>query len=236
MPGSPVISVVFGFLTATLWGLGAIPAARSSRRIGELATLAWVMLIGLVVAVPIAVIGGAPEGGVATSTLGWLALAGVTNVAGLACAYAALRRGKVGVVAAFLSTEGAAAAVEALMRTTFARYRDHLDLFSLTWRATLNQELEGLVGPDELERVRPVNEMLYGETERRLRAAQRTGAFPRKRNPRRFAFTAHMAVIGVLNMMAIAAAASDPLIHAPDDLIDDLCETFCAVTRKGGAR
>ncbi|MCB0873350.1 MAG: DMT family transporter [Thermoleophilia bacterium] len=106
-----MISVVFGFLTATLWGLGAIPAARSSRRIGELATLAWVMLIGLVVAVPIAVIGGAPEGGVATSTLGWLALAGVTNVAGLACAYAALRRGKVGVVAAFLSTEGAAAAL-----------------------------------------------------------------------------------------------------------------------------
>lgn len=140
------------------------------------------------------------------------------------------------VEAAVDATEGAAAAVEALMRTTFARYRDHLDLFSLTWRATLNQELEGLVGPDELERVRPVNEMLYGETERRLRAAQRTGAFPRKRNPRRFAFTAHMAVIGVLNMMAIAAAASDPLIHAPDDLIDDLCETFCAVTRKGGAR
>ena len=56
------------------------------------------------------------------------------------------------------------------------------------------------------------------------------------RDPRRFAFTAHMAVIGLLNMKAIVAAADDPLIHSDDDLIDDLCTTFRDATLRGGTK
>ena len=92
-----------------------------------------------------------------------------------------------------------------------------------------------MMGAKELERIRPVNDMLYGGAESRLRADQRTGGFPKKRNPRRFAFTAHMAVLGLLNMKAIATSADDPLIHSDDDLIDDLCMTFRDAAAQGGA-
>ena len=78
--------------------------------------------------------------------------------------------------------------------------------------------------------------MLYGGAEARLRADQSTGGFPKDRDPRRFAFTAHMAVIGLLNMKAIAASAEDPLIHSDEDLIEDICTTFRDAVSRGGVK
>lgn len=127
-------------------------------------------------------------------------------------------------------------AVELLMRTVFDRYRDRLELFMLFYKMGPGGDFEGIVGPEGLERIRPVNGMLYGGAESRLRADQRAGGFPKDRDPRRFAFTAHMAVIGLLNMKAIVAAAEDPLIHSDDDLIDDLCTTFRDAALKGGTK
>jgi AcrR family transcriptional regulator len=130
------------------------------------------------------------------------------------------------VQAAVDETESGADAVEQLMRTVFDRYRERLELFMLNHKMGPGAEFEGIVGPKEIERIRPINSMLYGGAEARLRADQLTGAFPRKRDPRRFAFNAHMAVIGLLSMKAIVAAANDPLVHSDDDLINDLCATF----------
>lgn len=130
-----------------------------------------------------------------------------------------------------------AEAVEQLMRTVFARYRNRLDLFTLAYQRQSAQALGNLVGPDEFARIRPVNDMLYAGAEALLRADQRAGTFPKKRHPRRFVFTAHLAVIGLLNMKAIVDASNDPLIYSDDELIDDLCQTFRdAATRGGGAR
>ena len=140
------------------------------------------------------------------------------------------------VQAAVEVTESGADAVEALMRTVFDRYRDRLELFVLFFKMGPGGDFEGIMGPEELERIRPINDMLYAGAEARLRADQRTGAFPRKRDPRRFAFTAHVAVIGFLNMKAIAAAAKDPLIHSDEDTIEDLCRTFRDAALPGGAK
>ena len=133
------------------------------------------------------------------------------------------------------TTETGTDAVERMMRTVFDRYRDRLELFVLFYKMGPGGDFEGVIGPEELERIHPINEMFYGGAEARLRADQRTGSFPKKRDPRRFAFTAHMAIIGLLNMKAIAAAANDPLIHADEDLIDDLCTTFRDAALQGGA-
>jgi len=138
------------------------------------------------------------------------------------------------VQAAVERTESGTDAVEQLMRTVFDRYRDRLELFTLYFKMGPGGDFEKVLGPEELERIRPVNDMLYGGAEARLRADQRTGAFPRRRDPRRFAFTAHTAVIGLLNMKAIAASADDPLIHSDDDLIADLCATFRDAALHGG--
>ena len=140
------------------------------------------------------------------------------------------------VQAAVDETESGADAVEQLMRTVFNRYRDHLEIFMLFHKMGPGGGFEGVMGPEELERIRPVNGILYGGAESRLRADQRTGGFPKKRDPRRFAFTAHMAVIGLLNMKAIVASAKDPLIHSDDDLIDDLCTTFRDAALQGGKK
>lgn len=133
-------------------------------------------------------------------------------------------------------TERGVDAVEQLMRTVFDRYRNRLELFVLFFKMGPGGDFQGIMGTDELERIRPINDMLYGGTEARLRADQGTGGFPENRDPRRFAFTAHMAVIGLLNMMAIAASAEDPLIHSDEDLIDDLCITFRDAALLGGAK
>jgi AcrR family transcriptional regulator len=140
------------------------------------------------------------------------------------------------VQAAVEETESGSDAVEQLMRTVFNRYRDRLELFVLFFKMGPGGDFEGMIGPKELERFRPINDMLYGGAEARLRADQRIGAFPKKRDPRRFAFSAHMAVIGLLNMKAIVAAAKDPLIHSDDDLIEDLCTTFGDAALQGGAK
>jgi AcrR family transcriptional regulator len=140
------------------------------------------------------------------------------------------------VQAAVDETENGADAVEALMRTVFDRYRNRLELFVLFFKMGPGGDFEGIMGPEELERIRPINDMLYAGAETRLRAEQRTGGFPKKRDPRRFAFTAHMAVIGFLNMKAIAASAKDPLIHSDKDTIEDLCRTFRDAMLGGGVK
>lgn len=132
----------------------------------------------------------------------------------------------VAVQAAVELTETGVAAIEALMRTVFYRYRDRLDLFKMAHVVWLSGGVENVLGPDDLQRVRPVNGMLYGGAEARLRADQARGACNPARHPRRLAFTAHMAVIGILNMKAMAATTNDPLIHSDDELINDICQTF----------
>ena len=140
------------------------------------------------------------------------------------------------VEAAVDETETGADAVEALIRAVFDRYRDRLELFVLFFKMGPGGDFEEILGAQQLERIRPINDMLYGGTETRLRADQRTGAFPKKRDPRRFAFSAHMAVIGFLNMKAIAASAKDPLIHSDEDMIEDLCATFRDAACCGGVK
>ncbi len=138
--------------------------------------------------------------------------------------------------AAVEQTETGADAIEQLMRTLFARYRDKLDLFLLVHQQRQTEELRDLVGPDELRRVRPANELFYGGAEERLRVDQRAGIFPADRDPRLFAFTAHTTAQGLLTMKAMAEGANDPLLHADDDLIEDVCRTYRIAAGAGGTR
>jgi drug/metabolite transporter (DMT)-like permease len=107
-----VLAILGGLGAAFAWAATTLCSARASRSIGSIQTLAWVMLVGLVPAlIAVAVAGGAAPHG---SEVGWLVLSGVGNVAGLGLIYAAMRRGKVSIVAPIGSTEGAVAAVIAI--------------------------------------------------------------------------------------------------------------------------
>jgi drug/metabolite transporter (DMT)-like permease len=109
-----VIAILGGIGTAALWATTLLGSARASRVIGAWSTLAWVMLVGLVIAVPFLVVGGG-DVRLTERDLFHLAVAGVANTGGLLFVYTALRRGKVAVVGPIVSTEGAIAATLAVL-------------------------------------------------------------------------------------------------------------------------
>ena len=109
-----MISLLGGLGAATLWATATLASSRSIRVIGSSSVVAWVMLVGLAVALPGALLNGVPEG-LDPPTIVWLVVAAVGNVGGLLLIYAALRTGKVGIVAPIASTEGALAAIIAIV-------------------------------------------------------------------------------------------------------------------------
>jgi len=105
-----VTGVLGGLLAALMWGTSTAIASRSTRMIGSQQVLAYVVLTGLVIMVVAApVVEGVPN--VTGRGAAWALAAGAASVIGLGCVYAALRIGKVGVVAPIASCEGALAAV-----------------------------------------------------------------------------------------------------------------------------
>ena len=105
-----MISVAGGIGAALAFSATTLCYVRLSRMIGPYVVLAWVMLVGLAITIPLVVVAGVPRG-LDGAEVGWLALAGFGNVGGLILTYMALRSGKVALVAPITSTEGAIAAL-----------------------------------------------------------------------------------------------------------------------------
>jgi len=108
-----VIAIIGGLGAAALWAAATLCSSRSSRMLGSRVVLGWVMIVGVVVGLPIAVVSPAPAT-LEASTLALLGLAGACYVVGLQLTYAALRIGKVSIVAPIVATEGAVAALIAV--------------------------------------------------------------------------------------------------------------------------
>lgn len=104
-----MISIVFGLGTAVFFASSSLMSSRTVKVIGSASSVAWVMLVGLVLTLPFTFAAGIPAE-VAPNTA-WLLTAGAGNVAGILVAGLAFRVGKVGVIAPILATEGAIAAV-----------------------------------------------------------------------------------------------------------------------------
>jgi drug/metabolite transporter (DMT)-like permease len=109
-----MIAVLGGLGAAAAWAISTLCSSRSSRIIDPTSVVAWVMASGLVVAVPAVIAAGVPAH-LDGAPGGWLLVSGGANVAGLMLAYRAMRVGQVSLVAPLVSTEGAIAAVIALI-------------------------------------------------------------------------------------------------------------------------
>ncbi len=97
-----------------MWAASTLASSRSTRMIGAASVLAWVMAVGLLVTLAELAV-TRPAVPTQASTFGWLAVVAVGGLLGLLLVYSALRVGKVGVVAPLTSTEGALAAVLAVV-------------------------------------------------------------------------------------------------------------------------
>jgi drug/metabolite transporter (DMT)-like permease len=108
------MAILGGLGAAVAWAVTLLCTSRATRMIGSGSVLAWVMLTGFCIVVPWGAVVGIPDeldGGSAA----WLLIAGVGNILGLFLVYTALREGKVGIVGPIVSTEGAIAAVLAVL-------------------------------------------------------------------------------------------------------------------------
>lgn len=109
-----MIAILGGLGAAVCWAISTLCSSRSSRMLDPIVVVGWVMLIGLVIATPPALAAGVPSrlwGGDGA----WLLLAGAGNVFGLVLTYEALKVGQVALVAPVVSSEGAIAAVIAVL-------------------------------------------------------------------------------------------------------------------------
>ncbi len=109
-----MIAILGGLGAATAWALSTLCSSRSSRLIEPSSVVAWMMLVGLLITVPAAALSGVPAR-LGPGSGAWLAASGLGNVVGLVLTYRALRIGQVSLVAPLVSTEGAVAAVIALI-------------------------------------------------------------------------------------------------------------------------
>jgi drug/metabolite transporter (DMT)-like permease len=108
------MAILGGLGAAVAWAVTLLCTSRATRMIGSGSVLAWVMLVGFCIVVPWAALVGVPDE-LDRDSAAWLLLAGLGNVVGLLLVYTALREGKVGIVGPIVSTEGAIAAVLALL-------------------------------------------------------------------------------------------------------------------------
>ena len=107
-------AILGGALAALCWAASVMSSSRGAKLIGAWPMLGGVMLVGFAVCLPvIAATGLGPNP--TTGQIGLLVAAGISNIVGLLFAYAALRLGKVAVVAPILSTEGALGALIAIL-------------------------------------------------------------------------------------------------------------------------
>ena len=104
-----MIGVLLATFTACTWGSISVLEARVSRAIGGANALAWIFGVGLVVVLPIALIHGIPDA--SRSAWAWAIVAAFGSLVGLALLFTALRLGRVGLVAATISLQGAFAAI-----------------------------------------------------------------------------------------------------------------------------
>jgi drug/metabolite transporter (DMT)-like permease len=108
-----VTAILGGLAAAVLWSAATLSSSRSSRMLGSRIVLAWVMVIGTIVGLPLAL--ATPLPATFDPSLSVLLLvAGLCYSFGLMLTYAALTIGKVSIVAPIVATEGAVAAVIAI--------------------------------------------------------------------------------------------------------------------------
>jgi AcrR family transcriptional regulator len=126
-------------------------------------------------------------------------------------------------------TESGSEALRALVETVFEYYRDRPNAFRLAYLyGQVSSSEMAPTTPEMLERVRPINDLIYGNLQKKLEADR-----PRRAaqiDPRRLAFIAHMAAIGLLTMKGLVEAHGDPLVHSDADLLEDLTRLLQAAT------
>lgn len=137
-------------------------------------------------------------------------------------AVAEMTRAAQAVAEAVAPTGDAAEAMEVMLRTYHRAFADRLRLFQLCYTAM--PALDTPPAPDAqlLARLHPLNDLVLGGVAERLARERRL----EPEAARRLAFVGYTSVLGLLALRALTEAASDPLRHRDDAMLDTLVVTF----------
>jgi len=114
----------------------------------------------------------------------------------------------------------------AMIRAFYVHYINHLDAFRAIYCASqMYPAATGIIDEDMLrDDINPRTRDLFDRLEDRLSKPSMNKAARAKR--RRLAFSAWLAALGLITMLAVADAANDPLIHTDQDLVESLVKIF----------
>lgn len=104
-----MVAILGGLGAATSWAIATLASSRSSRMIGPMSVLGWVMAVGWLAAIGPALL-ATPIDLDPSRVIGMIVV-GLSHNIGLLLAYAALSIGRVSIVAPIVATEGALAAL-----------------------------------------------------------------------------------------------------------------------------
>lgn len=109
-----MVAILGGLGAACSWAISTLSSTRSTRSIGALSNLAWVMIVGAVVTLIPALL-ARPARAVVPTDFVLLLLTGFFYLGGLLLSYQALIVGRVSIVAPITATEGSIAAIIAII-------------------------------------------------------------------------------------------------------------------------
>ncbi|MBI2762894.1 MAG: DMT family transporter [Chloroflexi bacterium] len=110
-----MIAIVGGLGAAISWAIATLSSSRSSRMIGPMSVLAWVMIVGFVVSIPPTIASLPTLAPMSIPQIAGLVVNGVSYTGGLLLAYQALVIGRVSIVAPIVSTEGGLSALASVV-------------------------------------------------------------------------------------------------------------------------
>jgi AcrR family transcriptional regulator len=115
-------------------------------------------------------------------------------------------------------------ALRALIGTTVRTYGDRIDDFRLTFFfGQVAAPGTVRVKAEQLARIRPLNEIAFAETARKIAEG---GTNKAGVDPRLMTFLAQMAAFGVLTMKGMVESLGDPLLYSDEQMIEALAAIF----------
>lgn len=127
---------------------------------------------------------------------------------------------------AVASTTSGPAALDAVIRNTVEAYAGQMDDFRLAFLlGQVSSSTYMQMSPDQIARIRPLNDMLLAGATRLVAEGKSTGPV----EPRLLSFLAFLSAVGLLTMKGLVESQGDPLLYSDDELIDALSTVFSQV-------
>jgi AcrR family transcriptional regulator len=137
--------------------------------------------------------------------------------------FAALQLHAERVETAVEQTDTAPAALGAVIRHTVEAYSGQMDDFRLAFLlGQVSTTTRAAMTPDQLARIRPLNDMLLSGATRLVAA----GKTPGEVDPRLLTFLAFLSAVGLLTMKGLVESQGDPLLYSDNQLIEALTTIF----------